>query len=59
LAAANNLGAKVNIKGSGSTSATTSLLVQNSAALIGGTVTSDGGFRSIAYYDSFQRHKLG
>ena len=62
-----NLGAKVNIKGSGSTSATTALLVQNSAgnsaltildnlnSQFGGTVTSDGGFRSIAYYDSFQR----
>ena len=66
-AAANTL---VHIKGSGSTSATTSLLVQNSAgnsaltildslnATFGGTVTSDGGFRSIAYFDSFQRVAL-
>lgn len=58
------------VKGSGSTSATTSLLVQNSAgnsaltildslnATFGGTVTSDGGFRSIAYFDSFQRVAL-
>ena len=57
-------------KGSGSTSATTSLLVQNSAgttalevldnlnATLGGTVTSVGGFRSIAYFDSFQRVAL-
>jgi hypothetical protein len=57
----------VHLKGSGSTSATTALLVQNSAgnsaltildnlnSQFGGTVTSDGGFRSIAYYDSFQR----
>jgi hypothetical protein len=37
-----NLGAKVNIKGSGSTSATTSLLVQNSAGLSSLQVTDDG-----------------
>jgi len=58
------------VKGSGTTSGTTSLLVQNSAgtdavtildnlnATLGGTVTSVGGFRSIAYFDSFQRVAL-
>jgi hypothetical protein len=63
-------GARLGIKGSGTTSATTSLLVQNSAgnsaltildnlnSQFGGTVTSDGGFRSIAYFDSFQRVAL-
>jgi hypothetical protein len=63
-------GARLAVKGSGSTSATTSLLVQNSAgnsaltildnlnSQFGGTVTSDGGFRSIAYFDSFQRVSL-
>ena len=65
-----NPSAQLHIKGSGSTSATTSLLVQNSAgnsaltildnlnSQFGGTVTSDGGFRSIAYFDSFQRVAL-
>ena len=63
-------GARLGIKGSGTTSGTTSLLVQNSAgnsaltildnlnSQFGGTVTSDGGFRSIAYFDSFQRLAL-
>jgi hypothetical protein len=67
---ASYLSASVGIKGSGTTSATTSLLVQNSAgnsaltildnlnSQFGGTVTSDGGFRSIAYFDSFQRVAL-
>ena len=62
--------AQLHVKGSGTTSATTSLLVQNSAgnsaltildnlnSQFGGTVTSDGGFRSIAYFDSFQRVAL-
>lgn len=62
--------ARLHVLGKGSTSATTALLVQNSvgtAALtildslnstFGGTVTSDGGFRSIAYSDSFQRVAL-
>jgi hypothetical protein len=62
-----DLGARLGIKGSGSTSATTSLLVQNSAgsnaltildnlnATFGGTVTSVGGFFSLAYSNSFQR----
>jgi hypothetical protein len=62
-----NPSATVHIKGSGSTSATTSLLVQNSAgsnaltildnlnATFGGTVTSVGGFFSLAYSNSFQR----
>jgi len=62
--------ARLHVLGTGSTSATTSLLVQNSAgtdavtvldnlnATLGGTVTSVGGFRSIAYFDSFQRVAL-
>ena len=61
---------QVHIKGGGSTSATTSLLVQNSAgtaavtikddlnATFGGSVTSVGGFGSLAYFDSFQRVAL-
>lgn len=59
--------ARLHVLGKGSTSATTSLLVQNSGgnsaltildnlnSQFGGTVISDGGFRSIAYFDSFQR----
>jgi len=41
--ATTNLGAKVNIKGTGSTSATTSLLVQNSAGIAALTVKDDLG----------------
>ena len=42
---ANNIAARLGIKGSGSTSATTSLLVQNSAGTALLTVKDDGGIR--------------